>query len=157
VERHRLQLPRRSLRHGVRGPGRGCRAQRRRRARAGVQRRHGRRRADRELQLDDADGGAAEGAGRAARLEARRRAPRSVLHRRVHLEPDASSRCARSQAIATPAPRSAPVRAPTPCCRRSSIASPSRASPSSIRPRWSGCSGGRFASARGFRRASTGR
>ncbi len=86
VERHRLQLPRRPVRHRVRGSRRGCRAQRRRRACPGVQRRHGWCRADRELQLDDADGGPAEGARRPARLASRRRASRSVVHGRVHVE-----------------------------------------------------------------------
>ena len=45
LERHRLQLPRRPLRPGLRGPLRRDRAERRRRARGGVQHRLGRRRA----------------------------------------------------------------------------------------------------------------
>ena len=49
LERHRLQLPRRPFRHGLRGPRRRHRPQRDRRARAGLQHRHGRRRADRQL------------------------------------------------------------------------------------------------------------
>ena len=49
LERHRLQLPRRPLRDGLRGPRRRGRPERDRRARAGIQLRHGRRRADRQL------------------------------------------------------------------------------------------------------------
>ena len=49
LERHRLQLPRRPLRHDLRGPVRRRRAQRRRRARARVQHRFGRNRAARDV------------------------------------------------------------------------------------------------------------
>ena len=49
--RHRLQLPRRQVRPGLRRPVGRCRPQRRRRARAGVQPGVGRRRADRDVRL----------------------------------------------------------------------------------------------------------
>ena len=51
LERHRLQLPDRPLRHGLRGPRRRDRPERDRRARRGLQHRLGRRRADRHVQL----------------------------------------------------------------------------------------------------------
>ena len=49
LERHRLQLSRRPLRPGLRGPGRRDRQERDRRARGGVQHRFGRGRRDRQL------------------------------------------------------------------------------------------------------------
>ena len=65
LERHRLQLSRRPLRHGLRGPRRRHRPERDRRARAGLQLRHGRRRADRQLLATHAAAGAAGRARRA--------------------------------------------------------------------------------------------
>ena len=59
LERHRLQLPRRQVRAGLRGPLRRHREERRGRARGGVQHRLGRRLADRQLQLGGADLGGA--------------------------------------------------------------------------------------------------
>ena len=53
LERHRLQLSRRPIRPGVRGPCRRNRQERDRRARRGLQHRLGRRRRDRELLRED--------------------------------------------------------------------------------------------------------
>ena len=85
LERHRLQLSRRPVRHDLRGPRRWSRPERRRRPCAGVQRRDGRRGADRQLQCDDADQGAAGRPGEAARLAPRRRPRRSEVARPLHL------------------------------------------------------------------------
>ena len=85
LERHRLQLPRRPLRHRLRGPLRRDRAKRRRRARGGVQHRHGRRRRARGVQLPGRRGEGAGVAREAARLAARRRSCRPGDHAVVHL------------------------------------------------------------------------
>ena len=108
LERHRLQLPRRPLRHGLRGPLRRDRAQRRRRARGGVQHRLRRRRRDRRVQLSRGRGGGAQLARGAARLAPRPRSRRSRLdavrssRAATHASaPGFPSSCARSPAIAT--------------------------------------------------------
>ena len=80
LERHRLQLPRRPLRHRLRGPRRRDRRQRDRRARARVQHGHRRRGADRQLQRAAPPPPAMQSAlVQPARLAARRRARRPAL------------------------------------------------------------------------------
>ncbi|CAM5226153.1 hypothetical protein SBADM41S_02993 [Streptomyces badius] len=65
------QLPRRPLRHHLRGPGRGRRPLGARRGHQGVQRRHGRHRGDRELRPGGGGAEADDGrAGEARRVEA---------------------------------------------------------------------------------------
>ena len=76
LERHRLQLPRRPLRHRLRGPLRRDRPERRRRPRARLQHRLGRRRRDRHLQHAARPRGRLAIAREAARLAARPRARR---------------------------------------------------------------------------------
>ena len=115
LERHRLQLPRRPLRPGLRGPLRRDRAERGRRPRRGVQHRLGRRRAARRVQLAR---GRAEGARRSrgpARVAARHRARRPRDDALLHLGRQRSfpgrvcpSSSARSPATATPASPTAP-------------------------------------------------
>ena len=85
LERHRLQLPRRSLRHPLRGPLRRGRAQRRRGARGGLQ--HGLRRGGpaRRVQLAGGRGEGAQLTCRAARLAPRRRTRRPGDDAVVHL------------------------------------------------------------------------
>ena len=125
--RHRLQLSRRQVRPGLRGPLRGSRPERRRRARAGVQHGLGRRRADRELRRGDTPTAAARSrAGAPARLAARRRARRPAVDASTGARrgtrasrPGRRSRCARSPAIGTRATRPAPAAASTASCLRS--------------------------------------
>ena len=85
LERHRLQLPRRPLRHRLRGPLRRDRAQRRRSACGGVQHRLLRRGGARRVQLARGRREGAQRAGRAPRLAARHRARRPGHDAVVHL------------------------------------------------------------------------
>ena len=85
LERHRLQLPRRPLRHRLRGPLRRDGAKRRRRARGGIQHRLRRCRRARRVQLAGGRGEGAQLARRAARVAARRRARRPRVDAVVHL------------------------------------------------------------------------
>ena len=94
LERHRLQLPRRPLRHRLRGPLRRDRAQRRRRARGGLQHRLGRRRRARRVQL-------ARGRGEGARRRSRRCSPGGSTSR-------TSTRRRRSRSSPAATPASAP-------------------------------------------------
>ena len=85
LERHRLQLPRRPLRHRLRGPLRRHRQERDRRVHARLQHRLARRRGDRDVR-HAADSGRGRGVAReAARLAARSRARRSRLVAHVRL------------------------------------------------------------------------
>ena len=107
LERHRLQLPRRPLRHRLRGPLRRDRAQRRRRARGGVQHRLGRRRRARRVQLARRHREGARLARGAARVAARRRARRSRDDAVLHL---GRQRPLRRRAARLPAHRLRPPR-----------------------------------------------
>ena len=100
LERHRLQLSRRQVRPGVRGPDRRHRPQRRRRARRGVQLRVDRRCHDRQLRRDVDHSGRAARARVAARLASRRRARRPALARQlvVRRQPEVPARHAREAA-----------------------------------------------------------
>ena len=93
LERHRLQLPRRPLRHRLRGPLRRDRAERRRSARGGVQHRLGRRRGARRVQL-------ARGRREGARARSRRCSPGGSTSRT-----STRPRRSRSSRAATPASR----------------------------------------------------
>ena len=83
LERHRLQLPRRPLRPGLRGPVRRHHAQRDRRARARVQHGQRRHRADRQLHDGEADARGRAVARAADRVAARPRTRRSGLDAHV--------------------------------------------------------------------------
>ena len=118
LERHRLQLPRRQVRPGVRGPLRRHRPERRRRARGGVQHRLGRRRGARRATARSPPTARRSRRWQAARLAARPRARRPAVD--VARTPRAATRasrrraglrCARSPATATPASRPAPANA----------------------------------------------
>ena len=91
LERHRLQLPRRPLRAGLRGPCGGITAQRHRRARARVQHGQRRDRADRQLHDGKADVRGRPVARAADRVAARPRARRSGLDAHVRLRTAASA------------------------------------------------------------------
>ena len=77
LERHRLQLPRRPLRPGLRGPRRRDAAQRHRRARRGFQHRFRRRRRPRHVFGEGTDARGGRRSRRAARVAAGRRSCRS--------------------------------------------------------------------------------
>ncbi len=79
LERHRLQLPCRPVRDGVRGPRRRDHQERDRRALGGLQLGHRRRRADRQLHERETAAGDDRRAGQAARVAPRRRARRSAV------------------------------------------------------------------------------
>ena len=100
LERHRLQLPRRPLRHGVRRPVRRSRAQRDRRACAGVQHRVGRSRAPRDVREHCSFERRAGGDRPAARLAPRSRSCRSDCGADVRLgrEQSLPERCAGASA-----------------------------------------------------------
>ena len=107
MERHRLQLPRRPVRHGVRGPVRRDRAECRRCARARIQ--HGlcRSRADRHVRERAAAGRCGDRAREAARLAPRSRTRRSARNpdRRVGRERAVSGRHSGLPALGLRAPR----------------------------------------------------
>ena len=118
LERHRLQLPRRQVRPGLRGPLRRHRAQRRRRPRGGLQHRLGRRRGARQLRLRGAD--RRPRATRSSELLAwrldvahvdplgdARRTSRAATRA---FPPARRSSCAPSRATGTPASPTAPAR-----------------------------------------------
>ena len=85
LERHRLQLSRRSLRHGLRRSRRRRRAERDRRARRRVQHRDDRDCAARQLHQRRSATCAAERPREAARVASRRRARRPSLDGRLHV------------------------------------------------------------------------
>ena len=89
LERHRLQLPRRQVRPGLRGPRRRDHEERRRRSRRGVQHRKHRRRGDRQLRVAGHLSRSARRPREAARVASRRRArePTRQAHVDVRREP----------------------------------------------------------------------
>ena len=96
LERHWLQLPRRPLRHRVRGSLRRHRPQRRRRVRPGLQHRLYRCCRDRHVRHGSDPRGCRDGTREAARLAARSRPRRSRLHPHLRLgrQRTVSSGCA---------------------------------------------------------------
>ncbi len=126
LERHRLQLPRRPVRHRLRGPLRRDRAQRRRRARRGIQHRLGRRGRARHVRLARRRSRRARRARAPARVAARRRPRRSAPRRSpssragTHASrPGCRSSSAPSPGTATRASPTAPGTRSTACSRRS--------------------------------------
>ncbi len=106
LERHRLQLPRRPLRHRLRGPLRRHRPQRDRRLCPRLQHRLDRRRRDRDVQHGGDPGCRRDVAREAPRLAARPRPRRSRL--------DAHVRLGRQRALSRRRPRSPARRLGTP-------------------------------------------
>ena len=164
LERHRLQLPRRPLRHRLRGPRRRDRPERDRRARARVQHRHRRRGADRQLHARRRRRPRAGGARQAARLAPRRRATSTRSHRRRHLERQREFKAGKvvdaARDLGPPGHRPDRVPrqpAPTRCCRRSRSASRRRACRSSTPSPRAACSAAPSASRAGCRRRCRGR
>ena len=109
LERHRLQLPRRPLRHGLRGALRRHRPERCRSARPGLQHGRGGRRRDGHLRHVRSSGGSRVVAPEAPRLAARSRTrrppcPRSRSSRAgaSAIRPGCPSSCVRSRGTAIP-------------------------------------------------------
>ncbi len=141
LERHRLQLPRRQVRQGLRGPLRRHRPERHRGARGGVQHRLRRRRRARRVQLARGRGEGAGGARAGARVAARPRPCRAGHDRLVRLgrqrvasRPARRSSCARSPGTATRASRTARDGRSTRCWETSRATWPSSGCRSSTRP-----------------------
>ena len=142
LERHRLQLPRRQVRPGLRRAVRRSRPAGDRRARDGVQRRLGRRRPARRLQLDADQRGGPALPRAAAVVEARSLACRSAVDAQLAIdrEPALPSRHAgvpagRSPDIGTRTSPTAPEMRCTPSCRGSRRTCPGSACRSCTRRR----------------------
>ena len=125
LERHRLQLPRRQVRPGLRRPVRRHDADRDRRARGGVQHRRASASRCSGTTRRGPTAAAARRRSSTARLAARPGARRPALEGRARLGGQPAlpagrrSRCAPSRATATPAPRAARATRSTRSCPRS--------------------------------------